>query len=195
MKINKKKRFTKNKLLLATILAMVVVVALITYLYCFKGSLFGMSFKKQTPTTSLINYSPPSEEQKEAGDNVKENVVKSDTSKPGTSNDQPPAPVPQTSGKSKVNVAIPSSSQNGSNLKISSIISTVTTSGTCTLTLTKSGHNPVVKSAGVQALPSSSTCKGFDISTNELTSGAWQLTLHFENSEVAGDATGTVVVQ
>lgn len=115
-------------------------------------------------------------------------------SKIGGSSEQPPAPTPQPSGKSKVTAAITAANQNGSTVQIRSIIYSVTSSGTCTLTLTK-GSSIVTKTAPVQAISSSSTCQGFDIPSSELSAGQWQIVLHFENDSLTGDATGSVSVE
>lgn len=195
MKINKKIGSSKKKLIILGVSAVVLVIALLFfYLYKSQGSLFGWApFKK---TSSSINYEAPTDDQKKTGTATKENSINTeDSSKPNSSgSDQPPAPVSQPNGKSKVDIAITTADQYGSTLRVRSDISTVTSSGTCTLTLTKSSQT-VTKTAGVQALPSSTTCQGFDVPTSELSPGTWQLTLHFESNELVADTTKAVTIQ
>ena len=60
----------------------------------------------------------------------------------------------------------------------SSISGAVSNSGTCKLSLTDVNTDIVVsKSANTYALPSSSTCMGFDISRTELSNGDWRASL------------------
>jgi hypothetical protein len=62
-------------------------------------------------------------------------------------------------------------------VQIRSIISgAVSNTGTCTITLTNNGIE-VIKTSRTYAMPSNSTCKGFDINNNELSTGTWQFKL------------------
>lgn len=129
-----------------------------------------------------IDYGPPTKEQQDAG---------GDTGKAGS--DPLPNPTPQESGKSIVDVTITIDQNDGSNLKIRSLISAIDNSGSCTLTLTQNGTN-VQKKADVQALSSSSTCKGFSVPLSELSPGRWQLVLQFENDSLMGTAKQVVEI-
>lgn len=191
-----KHRSLSMKKLTAIILAVIVVFALAAsavYVYGFGGTLFGWPAKQETPKAGKINYDKPTDEQKKAGEEVKKTAT--DGEKPNASgSDQTPAPVPQASGKSKVELDMPNASQNNGTLHISTLISATTENGTCTLTLT-SGTKTVTKTAAVQALPSNATCKGFDIPVSELAPGNWQAALHFENNTFTGDTTRGIVIQ
>ncbi|MDQ3123133.1 MAG: hypothetical protein M3Q14_00385 [bacterium] len=187
-------KYSKKKIIILIVVVIVLIAASLgTYLYAFKGKLFGWSPLPQEK--SKINYDKPTEEQKKTGENSKKQTVIKEEAKPNTGgSDQAPSPTPQPNGKNKVGMMISAANQNGSVLQIRSMISAVTNSGTCTLTLTKSGQT-VTKTAGVQALASDSTCQGFDIPTSELSPGNWQLALHFENSKLEADTSRTVIVQ
>lgn len=182
----------------ATVL--IVLLGLSAYVYAYNGSLFGWRLRTQTAQQpGSTNYNPPTAEQKKAGSNVKLNTTSNPGSatKPGASgspSDTPPAPTPQPNGKSLVNVSITSANQNGSMLQIRAVIDTVTSSGTCTLTLSGGGKT-VTKTSGVQNLPSTSTCKGFDVATSELGSGTWTASLTFENSTLIGKTSKTIAVK
>jgi len=196
MRIKTRKTSKKTFILIGVAVGIILLLGgTIAYLYKTHSSLFGWQpFPEHT--TSGINYDKPTEDQTKAGDAAKQNTATQDTSKPttGSGSDQPPTPTPQPSGKSTVNVIITAANQNGSLLQIRSLISTVTNSGTCTLTLTKQGHT-VTKTAAVQAQSTTSTCQGFDIPTSEVAAGTWQASLHFENSTLVGDASQAVTVQ
>jgi|GEM_PF-391208 len=192
-----KTRKTSKKLFIIGIIVGILLLlgGATAYFYKTHSNLFGWQPFPE-PTTSGINYNKPTEDQTKAGDAAKQNTATQGTFKPttGSGSDQPPTPTPQPNGKSTVNVIITAANQNGSLLQIRSLISTVTNSGTCTLTLTRQGGT-VTKTAAIQAQSTTSTCQGFDISTSEVTSGVWQLSLHFENSTLVGGASQTVTVQ
>lgn len=196
MKIPTPKVSKKKIVLIIIVIILLVAGSLGAYLYAFKGKLFGWSpLADNKSKGSSINYDKPTKEQKQTGDDTKKQTVTKEEAKPNTGgSDQTPAPNPQPSGKSKVNMMISAANQNGALLQVRSLISTVTNSGTCTITLTKAGQT-VAKTAGVQALASDSTCQGFDIPTSELSPGTWQVALHFENNELQGDTSRAVSVQ
>lgn len=118
-----------------------------------------------------------------------------------TTDDQssPKAPVQNSPGNTttpttKVNVTITSVIISGSNLKVSSLIEAVTNNGTCTLTLTKDGQT-ITKAAEIQALPSSSTCKGFNVPLSQLSSGVWHLTLAVNTDNKTGSVNRNYTVR
>lgn len=193
----KTKRSISKKLLLLLALITGVLVMLFIYLYSFHGNIYGWQ-PFGTASDSSGQYGPPTEEQIKAGDEIKKQNIKENTSKssvPSTT-DQSAGSTPQAKGKSVVDIylTVKNQTSDGLILQIHSDISTVTNAGTCTLSLTKDGKT-VTKTASVQAMASSSTCKGFDIPVSELSQGSWNLTLHFENDSLTADTTDTVVVQ
>ena len=191
MKINKRPTSTRKKMIIATaIVILLAIVAASIYFFVFQKA--GQNISND----SAISYDKPTNEQIEAGKNTKENSINpSDSSKPNSSgSDQATSPVPQDSGKSKVDATLISANQNGSVLQLRFDIGTVTNSGTCTLTL-KKGSSIVTKTASVQALAGSTTCKGFDIMTSELSAGTWDVLLHFENTNLVADTTGKAGVK
>ena len=144
---------------------------------------------------STIDTKPATKEQQNAGQQIKQTNADEDAKNKSNGSDQPAAPVPQPSGKSSVTVSITAANQNSGVLQIRSLIETVDSTGTCTLTLTKSGLPTVTKTAGVQALASSSTCQGFNVPVSELAKGTWNLNLLFENGTLKGEASKTVDIQ
>jgi len=138
--------------------------------------------------TSSVDLNPATDEQKKSGTTSKQQSIESSDNKQGvTGSDQPPAPAAQPDGsKSKVETIITAANQNGATLQIRSLISTVTNDGTCTLALTNSSSQQIVKTSGVQALSTSSTCKGFDIPTSDLSIGEWQAVISYESNTLTG---------
>lgn len=121
-------------------------------------------------------------------------VDKDDETRTGNGSDPSPAPTPSDDGgKSTVGIILSSANKNEPNLQVRAIIQTVTASGECSLTL-KNQASGVTKTytADVQAMSSTTTCKGFDVPLSDLGSGTWDLTLVFENSTLRGEASRTI---
>ncbi|MNY56713.1 hypothetical protein D3C86_1928200 [compost metagenome] len=47
----------------------------------------------------------------------------------------------------------------------------------------------------VQALPSSSTCKGFDVPLDNLSSGAWTIKINFNNDELTASTSKEIIIE
>jgi hypothetical protein len=139
----------------------------------------------------------PTDEQLSAGDDIADRTkTQSDggSDPNAVGSDRPPAPTPAPDGgKSIVKVTIASVNQNDGVLQIRTLISAVASTGSCTLTLVNEGVT-ITRTAQIQALPSSATCKGFDIALSELSVGPWQATLVYENDELTGTATKEIKV-
>lgn len=189
MKIHARNQ-NKKYIIIAIVILLIGIASIATYIFAFKGALFGWSPLAQEK--SGINYDKPTEEQKKAGEDIKSESVNQE--KPSESTDQTPAPIPQPNGKSKVDLTITAANQNGSLLQIRTLIAYVSSSGTCTLTLTK-GTQTITKTTAIQALASTSTCQGFDIAVSELSPGTWNASVNFENTDVTASATKGVSVQ
>lgn len=108
---------------------------------------------------STIDYNPPTDEQKQAGENIKNQNTETST----TNND--------------LGVSISSKTIEGNTLKLRSVINgAISSSGTCTVKLT-SGNLSYTDSTPTFAMTSYSTCQGFNISTSDLGKGEWQIEL------------------
>lgn len=102
---------------------------------------------------------------------------------------------PVTEPSASPPIAITASTQNGDVYQIRVLISTVTSSGTCTLSLERTGYTTVTKTAGVQAGPSSTTCKGFDVSVSELSAGDWNARVVFKNASQSAEVSQIVTIK
>lgn len=173
MKIN-----TKSKILLIATALLVLFVA----------SAYGYSvLSNDESKIDSVNYSPPSEDEKKQGQDIKEQVTDSDNDKPTQGSDPLPAPQdPGDGSKPSVGVNVVSIIRNDDDYRVQSLLQTVTNTGQCILTITDSSGKAYRATADVQALPSSSTCKGFTIPASELSPGVWSVSLNFENESVQG---------
>lgn len=192
MKINSSKK--KIKLLVPLFLVLVLVGGAFSYVYAFNGSIFGWTNKSTESNETSTNYDKPTKEQKDAGDEAKKNTVEGE--KPNSNNtDRPQSPTnPTASGKSNTDVSFTAASQNGDLLQMRVLISAVENSGSCTLTLTNADR-VITKTSEVQAQSNTSTCKGFDVATNELSTGSWAARVVYTSPSSTGSATKNIEIK
>jgi len=156
MKI-KKSRKNRSK-----IISIIVIVAIIitgtSYYYWQKYIKTNQSVvNNNQPIDQNINYNPPTADQKKAGEDQKLNN--------------------QTPTSTTTSTTITTKNVTTNILQIRSITSgAISSSGTCNLILTRDGVS-ISKTASTYAMPSSSTCQGFDINRTELPNGTWQINL------------------
>jgi multidrug efflux pump subunit AcrB len=174
MKTQKSNKKTRNNILKvsAVILAVLLVIFLIFNLQNIKQSFFADN--NQNNLNENINLNPPTEEQKQAGEDIKEKNIQEESNKL----------INNILGISITYIDASASDF----ISISSVITgAITNSGTCSLSLTK-GDYVINKEASTYALPSSSTCMGFDIEKSELSNGTWKVEL----SVTVNDQTSTI---
>lgn len=137
------------------------------------------------------------EQQKRTGEQIKSDVIDQDNSgKETTGSDATPSPTPSTTGgKASVASYNSSLSQDTNGVYIRSVIQTVTSSGTCTLKMTGPNGTTYTDTSEVQAMPSFTSCKGFDVPRSKLAAGAWTITVSFENDELVSSYTTSVEVK
>lgn len=153
-------------------------------------------FKKDV-TDSTINLHPSSEEQKKSGADIKQNSASNPDDKQNSSgSDQPTTPIAQEgSSKGKIDMTITAANQSGSMLQIRTLIGALVNTGTCTLVLTSALNSSVTKSSEVQPQSNTSTCKGFDVSTTELSPGEWKATITYDSDTLTGSASTTISIK
>ena len=132
-----------------------------------------------------------------ANNSIKEKSAeqaKNDESK-GVGSDTPTQPqLSPDGGKSTVSLDITAASVDAQTLMIRTMIGYVTSEGTCTLNMTGPNGATYSASAQIQAGSSTSSCKGFDIPTSSLKSGAWTINILFENNDTTGSATKNITI-
>lgn len=139
-------------------------------------------------TNNSINYNTPSQEETSMGNSIK------DSSQAAVESNQAPSPIPSGGGSLlSVGMEVTAANQNGDTLYIRTLIQTVTSSGTCTLIM--SGPGSYATNSGVQALPSTSTCTGFNVPISSLSAGTWTISVSFTNGVVRASTSKEVSVQ
>lgn len=193
MKISQTSHKARN-VILTGIGGVIIVIGLASYVFIAHGSFFGWT---PYPSKNSQGTNSATSEQLNNGTKIKEQSIQNNQTKSGTSgSDQPPVPIPQSNGKSSVEVTLTAVNQTSTSLQIRSLISVLDTTGTCTLTLQKQGSSPsITRTAAVQALSNNVTCKGFDIPLDQLPAGDWQINLNFSSTQFSGSASQTVTIK
>lgn len=180
MKQKTNKSNPKKVTLLIVLSVLTLAAALVIYLYVFGGSFQnwspGASQESSLTDDSLNNDvdSPATPSQIDDGTSIKEESINKD--KQGG-----------TSSSADVQVKITQATQNAdlTGLRVRVVIQRLTSSGQCKLTV-QSGSTTKVYTASVQALASTSTCKGFDIPRNELSPGQWNISVVYSDGKYSG---------
>jgi cytoskeletal protein RodZ len=123
------------------------------------------------------NKNPGTQEKSDvSADNHKSNNASKNTDTPSEKTPVENEPTESPTAPASLAASITAANQNGSTLQIRTLIETVSSDGTCKLMLTK-GSGTHTYTTGIQAQSSTSTCKGFDIPTSDLSAGVWQATI------------------
>lgn len=131
---------------------------------------------KETSKHTDIDYSPPTEEQKNGGDSAKKDLASQDDV---TANDL-------------LSIEISAFKKSDSKVHVTANINNLVTSeGSCELLVTKDNASKKQQS-GIVAVTNYSTCKGFDV-TN-LSSGKWQIQVNVTSGSKSGSSITTVEV-
>ncbi len=175
------------------IVALIVVIILIAgaglvYLAVAKKWFFAPAHQQKDGKS--INYNPPTNEQKNATGSSKNGTDESQGS------DQSPTPTQPTSGgKASIGMTITAANQTNDTLLIRTLIQTISSNGTCTLSMVGPDGKAYAATAGVQANPSTSTCQGFNVPMSALAPGSWHITIDFEDSSTKTTASKDVTLQ
>lgn len=185
MQIIKNNRYSsgKKKVLVGAAFILIIIAGITVYYLSTSGNKKGPSVQSSDNTTKLndVNLTPPTSDEVKAGNETKKSTVEQSSSTASTNGNQP------------FTTTITAANQNGNLLQIRVLIETLSTSGTCDLTLTQ-GSKSVTKSSDIQANASSSTCKGFDVAVSGLTSGVWNITIKVTIGSQISTTTGTVTI-
>lgn len=145
-----------------------------------------------TPATNIdtetmeINYDEATDEQIEAGNEIKKQTVDSFDEQQSSTQDTPEIP-------STFSTQLTTATVQADILYVRNEIEGIHTEGTCKLTLTKNS-SVVTLSSGLQALPKSSTCKGFNVPVSDLSPGVWSIKIEVTINSQTSIATGEVTV-
>src|SRR6218665_1579931 len=112
---------------------------------------------------------------------------------PPTDNPALKTPNPSTSPSAEFTVSFTALNLTSDQLQVRVLIDSVIGEGTCTLTLA-SGSRTETRESGIQALVSSSTCKGFDLPRSVLPTGSVTATVTVTSAGTTARATQTMTI-
>lgn len=190
--LNKKtKQSSSKKIIITAIVAGLLLVAS-AGVYAYKAGMWPFP-AKNTPTASTTDYNPPTKEQTTATGSTKQSSNPTES----TGSDASPSPNPPktTNEKPTVGMTITASNQSAGTFYIRTLVETISSSGTCSLSMTGPNGKSYSATAQSQANPSTSTCKGFDVPVGSLTSGTWHISITYEDASVQASASKDVTVQ
>lgn len=185
MKIQKNNKTVNKKILLPVLVVLAIVASYFAWTY-FNGDNQDSS-KNDSPSTSetddsksksddSINYEPP-------------------TSNQQTASTESAKSAGNISLKPDLNITISALDISGDTLRARALITPIAAQGaSCKMTLSRSGYAPIVRTAGVQNLSSSSTCQGFDENISALAPGVWTITLQVTSAQSTASTTREVTL-
>lgn len=189
MKINKKS-FSKKPFIITVVILLVVASGY--------GAYAAANTQWPFQASTSQNQAITSSSSKTTDGSQKSSEVDSTKQPSGTTEDSPKTPAKNEGSsdlpKNQINVTITSISTHDGIVKVKSLINDIVSNGTCTLTFEK-GDDIITKTSGIQPMPGSSTCKGFNIPVSELGKGTWQVKLSVTTDEKAGSASQSYKVQ
>jgi len=180
MRISKQK-FTRRNLIIIVIVILLLAGAGVTAWALTGGFSSNDAKKDDTKPENTVDYGNATEEQKEAGNKAKEDFINREY---GSASPQPS----QSPAVSDITMTITSAGQFDGNLQVRTILETLNANGTCKLTMSHEGSDPIVRSVGTQAMGTYSVCQGFDVPTSGLEKGQWNLRVEYSSGESGGFA-------
>lgn len=144
-----------------------------------------------------VNLDPATTDQKAAGNDIKQSTLNQvENGKESSGSDPSPAPQPiEGSDKKSVGMEITAANQTATTLQVRTFIQTVTSTGTCTITMKNSQGMTYANTVDTQALSSTTTCKGFDIPLDQLSSGTWTINIDFNNDTLIASANKEITIK
>lgn len=142
-------------------------------------------------------YNEPSNDQVEAGNTVKSRNADAEKDQNQTIGSDPKpksSPTDQPLATPNFSITAANISNDNKVLYIRTVLQEVTSEGTCTLDATGPNGKTYNASAEVQAGPTTSTCKGFNIPVAELSKGNWTFNVKFENNNIQTSASKEVII-
>ena len=100
----------------------------------------------------------------------------------------------EKTGTSTVPMSITTATVNDNTLQERALIEYITSDGSCTITMQGPNGATYTAASEVASLPSSTTCKGFDIPTSKLAPGKWAITMTFTHDTITGTATKEITI-
>jgi hypothetical protein len=185
---NKKQRSKNTKWIVISASALIAIVAAAAYIFVAKPFDKKLDTTGETRPANSVDYGPPTDAQKQAGDAKKDEIIKQ--AEDGGAN--------QNKGKlevtiSRVGQANMGGSTAGQAVNVRVLV-TGASSGECTFTFSKDGQSDVARTAPIAYQATTATC-GVDIPASDFgVSGNWKMVVKAVNGTSEGSAEQAVEV-
>ncbi len=138
-----------------------------------------------TEVAEEIKYSPPTEEEKNAGDEQKDKII-DNSDKTGIIEQNDATSGSASGGSNNTNVVITDASQYGNEIEVRAFAPNVIEDGTCTFTFTK-GSARLEKQTPANADASSTPCVTLTVDRTEfINAGMWELEVAYKSGSYTG---------
>lgn len=197
---NKNTLALRNNLFSRRLIIPFIVVAMICIYFsgAYFANVWPFGGDREEPSDSTIDMNEPTDEQLQAGEDIKKQSVENPSSSDGTASGSDPLPEPEKvegSDTSSVHAEITAANQVESELLVRALIQTVSKTGMCSLTISNSGGQLYSAAAGVQALPNGTTCKGFDIPLDRLAKGSITIKVDYAGGNIVASTSKSVEIE
>lgn len=180
----------RNKRPLYVALSIILVLLLSSLAYSYQNNLLIFSGKGSPAPSDTINLDPPTDEEKQAGDDRKKEIINEETS------EEAQVQLDDSQDKQKVDVVIVDAGQYDNDIEVRAFIPDHIQKGTCTTTF-KKGVQSVTKEA--PAVPDARTtiCTNPEFTRSDFpSSGEWTVTVSYASQDAAGQSeTRKVTIQ
>lgn len=181
-------KFPKKKIIIAIVIILAIAAAAGGMWYAKKrhGAPTQQSTNSDTRGVNSVDYSAPNTNNDKTVESNKDKTAKDEQAEGNTT----APPDQQTLG-----VTITAATQDGDMVFIRATASGAT-SGTCTLTLTKSGANTITRTAALAAQANYVICQGFNLQTSDFNSaGSWRTVVKIESNGASAQAEKELTIQ
>lgn len=173
----------KNKKILTTVIipGAIVIVLIVSCVWILlqKKSHDNTTTGQAPQPESLVNYSPPTDREKQSGDSVKESVLQDEARRNQS-------PTQTTDGRRSVTPVISYAGVYGNSVEVGAYVSGIfEDGGTCTLTLKKDSEQKTV-SITSEKNANSVDCPVMSISKNSLSVGSWDASVFYGSKAASG---------
>ena len=167
MKIHSKTTRPLRRIILCILVLLIALASWLFWSHTYQQWPFSSTSSEEKPI-STIDYKAPTKQQSETGTSTKEKVAEKTKEE-----DSQEASAAQSS---TIPVTI-TTVQPGETVYVRALISSITSTATCQLTMSGPDYKTYSASTGTQALADSSTCQGFNIPMSSLAAGNWKITI------------------
>lgn len=170
------------------------IISLVTILLVASGvGVYSLWFKGASQKNNDTTKSRSSENNPSAGKTDEDNATIDSSGHEAEKDIEAPYEGENTNNSQSLTGVITYTGVTDGTLMIRTTINQTISTGTCRLTLSK-GSKTVTRDSGIAQNPSSSTCQGFDVSTAELGSGKWNITITITSGDRSGELKGNVTI-